>query len=269
MLFAILGLIGLTISCDLSIWVLPPMNHGYVALNLISGIVWLTASPIVLYSRLKLIMPASHTRIRYAILAIIIIDSIAFQVPSVAVTIIAFCYSMDEAHRLSVRSSYVDIGMAGQDIVLSAIFVYYFWRHTRDRMGDLPPKAQQKLTTTFRMVLAFAALIAAGLVLQLTLLGKRLFLARWIIYPVIRMFILKYEFFVLNKIVRASEVRISALQEGNFMEILGREDVVSHRDSMTMAGTEQSMDSCFSMKAEYEGRHGGGQTSSVDHVDIV
>jgi hypothetical protein len=212
-------MIGLIITCDLSIWVLRPGNKAWTALNIISSIFWLSGFALVLYSRLHLIIPPSHKRVRQGILILIVFDMIAFHTPGIVATIIGAYGSQRLAYDISKHAIYIDIGFAGQDILLSSVYIFYFWRYMHDSPIDLPRDVRKKLKTTFMLLLGAYLVVIITVVLSLVLLGKMLLLARYTMLPLVNVFSLQVEVFVLNKLAQTARLKNELLCQGNISEI--------------------------------------------------
>jgi hypothetical protein len=216
--FASFGQIGLVITCDLSIWVLRPGNQGGTALNIICSIFWLTGFALVLYSRLHLIIPSEHRLVRRAILVLIVFDTIAFQAPSITATIIGTYGSQRLAYDISKHAIYIDIGYAGQDILLSSLYIFYFWRYMRDGTQHFPLQVRKELKTMFILLLLAYSVVLMTVALSLFLLLKFLLLARYTMLPIVNVFNLQVEFFVLNRLVETAKLKNSTLQRGNLSD---------------------------------------------------
>jgi hypothetical protein len=212
-------MIGLIITCDLSIWVLRPGNKAWTALNIISSIFWLTGFALVLYSRLHLIIPPSHKRVRQGILILIVVDTIAFHTPGIVATIIGAYGSQKLAYEISKHAIYIDIGYAGQDVLLSSVYIFYFWRYMHDSPIHLPRDVRKKLKTTLMLLLGAYLVVILTIVFSLVLLGKWLLLARYTMLPVVNVFNLQVEVFVLNKLAQTARLKNELLCRGNISEI--------------------------------------------------
>ena len=249
MTFASLGQLGLIVTCDLSIWVLRPGNKAWTALNIISSIFWLTGFAFVLYSRLHLIIPRGHGRIRQGVLILLVVNTIAFHTPGITATIIGAYGSQQLAYDISKHAIYIDIGFVGQDVLLSSLYILYFWRYMHDGEQLLPHEVRTELRRMLIFLLCAFALVLISSILSLVLLGKWLLLARYTMLPLVNVLNLQVEFFVLNRLVRTADIKSKALQRGNFPE-------TEFAESMTIEGREVV-------------NLGGSKSSFPEQVDVV
>lgn len=237
---ASLGQIGLIITCDLSIWVIKPGNKAWTALNIISSIMWLTGFAFVLYSRLHLIIPREHRRVRIGILVLLIMDTIAFHTPGIAATIIGAYGSQRLAYDISKHAIYIDIGYAGQDILLSSLYIFYFRRYMRDGWSDLPIDIKKELRTMLALLLAAYLVVLISTTLSLVLLGKMLLLARYTMLPLVNVLNLQVEFFVLNRLVQTADLKNQALLRGNVSEVSSLEGGLAHSQEIRTSKIDMS-----------------------------
>lgn len=166
-------------------------------------------------------MPAEHNIFRLALLWLIVSTSVAFQIPSIVATIMGTHGSLQTAIAISERAIYLGIGYAGHDVILSGLFMYYFWRYMHASAQELPGDIKMRLRRTWWLILGLTVLILSGVIISLVLMGERLFLARYAVVPVINALTLKFEFFALNRVLEVARLRNEALQRGNLSRDFG------------------------------------------------
>jgi hypothetical protein len=148
-------------------------------------------------------------------LILIIVDTIAFQVPGLTATIIGTYGSQRLAYEISEHAIWVDIGVAGQDILLSMLYIGYYAKYVCDTPAYFPPTVKRELKKTLYLIIVAFLVVTANVILSLTLLGLMLVLARYTILPFTNAISIQIEIFVLNKLVETARMKREAMQLGN------------------------------------------------------
>jgi hypothetical protein len=218
-IFAALGIIGEIISYDLTIWVLKPVNKAWAALHIISSILCFSGFALVLYSRLHFVIPHKHFKIRRGLLIMIVVNAIAFHVPVIVSTMISAYGDPLLGYRLYTHFVYFDVGFAGQDVLLSTVYVCYFWIYLHSIPTETSEDVKMQDRTTFRLVIVAYIVVLMTDVLALVLLGRNLLLARYTVLGLVLVLKLNVEYFVLNRLVKTSHRRMEILERGNLSHI--------------------------------------------------
>ncbi|QDS74540.1 hypothetical protein FKW77_007687 [Venturia effusa] len=194
------GVIFITISFQLRIFVIPIRYWAFSVLYTIAQILLKTGLALVLYSRLNILQP--KRRLLQAVVALIIVTAIIGHVPFLIWTIATVIDHHDLAKQIRSVANYFELLFAAQETSIASCYIYYFWQY----MNDVPPVTSKNLKWDINFT--FTGLVAASLWVLLSdttlnvLLYNELFLARMTIMPLFQAIKLSLEFVVLNYLVK-------------------------------------------------------------------
>jgi hypothetical protein len=204
-----LGIVVETVSFILHIFILSIQNAAYITIDTMGLIAVLTGFSMVLYSRLHII--TQNHRFLRGILMMISIVSILGLAPAVTEMIVLCIGNLDLGLRLSDIASYVQIIFAVQECVLSSLYIYFFWGYTNDVPERVKAKIQKEVKATFCLLVMAYGWIVMSNVLIYVLEFKKIFLARDLCFNPVYAIKIEIEFFVLNRLVRISQLKRDAL----------------------------------------------------------
>jgi hypothetical protein len=198
-----------TVSFILHIFILSIQSPAYITIDTIGLITVLTGFSMVLYSRLHLL--TQNHRFMRGILIMISIVSILGLTPVVTKMIVLCTGDLSLGLRLTDIASYVQIIFAVQECVLSCLYIYFFWGYINDVPERVKDKIQKEVKATFCLLVMAYGWILMSNVLIYVLDFKKIFLARDLCFNPVYAIKLEIEFFVLNRLVRISQLKRDVL----------------------------------------------------------
>jgi hypothetical protein len=181
-----------------------------------------TGFALVVYSRLHTIAQLGYrNHLRYLLIALLVI-SIALRVPEIVLMVVIkhAYHASGFLITLSNRVWYVDCGHISFEILLSTIYIRWFYTYLDDVPEHLRISfAQQKRRTMTWLVASLAVNIALGIVLML-IVDKKLRLLGDICWTLEYAIKLKLEFVVLNRLTKVTEAKRMVLEQGNWVASL-------------------------------------------------
>lgn len=184
-------------------------SPAYITIDTFGLIAILTGFSMVLYSRLHLL--TQNHRFMRGILIMISIVSILGLTPVVTEMIVLCTGDLSLGLRLSDIASYVQIIFAVQECVLSSLYIYFFWGYINDVPERVKDKLQKEVKATFCLLVMAYCWILMSNVLIYVLDFKKIFLARDLCFNPVYAIKLEIEFFVLNRLVRISQLKRDVL----------------------------------------------------------
>lgn len=203
------------------IWVLPPDTASAAVLSILGSVPLITGFGFVLYSRLHLVFSPttiSQRKLRW-VLASVIFASVCFTVPGVVATLIGSSGAKTIMRRMYTHIRFFEISYAVQDVFLESLYIYHFWRY----MDDVPAHAKQDLRRQMRkmfyLMCATSVVVTICDLVGVILLCMSILLVRYTILGLLYGVKLHTEFFVLNRLVKMTELKHQILRQGNLSEI--------------------------------------------------
>lgn len=219
MLAVCLGIAVETLGFTSRIFFSPITRSGiiyYVCMNVTSTILVRTGFGIVLYSRLYILHQSRWFQNR--VMSFIITVAIIGHSGLIAYSICGLLMRVDVLQKIYNVWIYVEVVFTIQDVVLSSLYLWYFWQYLNDVPCSMPKQIEKECRKIFILLtLAYLWVIFAD-VSQFTLLCHKLYLARMMCLPPLEAIKLQIEFFVLNKLVEVGKMK----QQG-----LGMQSIVS------------------------------------------
>ena len=113
--------------------------------------------------------------------------------------------------------AWLDVIFTLQDLMLSASYIYLFWKRAREAVEFSDDRTKRRDRTTMRLLIGANVIVLVMDIIQNVLLCMRIYLARCMWFPLICAIKLEAEFFVLNRLVKSTEETSHALQAGQLM----------------------------------------------------
>jgi hypothetical protein len=170
----------------------------------------------VLYSRLHLIK--NDRLLLRGLLAMIIVIAVIGHSGLIIYSAFGYAQRFDLLQRLYNIWIYVEVIFTVQDIALSSLYIFYFWKYVNDVPDRVKVQMKNEIRTTFALLVVAYIWVFLADVSMYSLLCKRLYLARMMCLPVLEAIKLQLEFFVLNRLVDVSKMK---------QEFLGRQSIGS------------------------------------------
>jgi hypothetical protein len=214
-----IGLIVETLAFNLRIFYEPITHPGiilYATLNWTSAIAVRTGFGLVLLSRLHIVR--QDRWLQRGLLLMIIVAAFVGHIGTIILSIAGYVQNFSLLQRIYNIWVYIDVVFTLQDIIISSLYIFYFWQY----MNDVPAHAKEQMKTETRtmfvlLVLAYVWVIMAD-VSMYALLCSKLYLARMMCLPVLEALKLQVEFFVLNRLVEVSKLK---------QQLMGRQSIGS------------------------------------------
>jgi hypothetical protein len=123
---------------------------------------------------------------------------------------------LDISRRIMHAISWLDVIFTLQDLILSVAYIYLYWTHMRDSAAFATEHVKQRDAATFKFLIAANSIVLLLDVIQNILLCLKIYLARYMVFPLICAIKLEVEFYVLNRLVKSAEKASQSLQAGKF-----------------------------------------------------
>lgn len=177
-----------------------------------------TGYSMVLYSRLHTIDRDRHSTFLRLLLALIVVSAIGLRIPQIALMAI-----IDNANvatprliMLSDRIWYTDYGFVFSEMLLSSIYIWWFYGYLDDLPHNLKAAFQSVRRQTLAwLVMCFMVNCALGVV-QMVIIDKQWRLLGDIYWTTSYAIKLKLEFVVLNQLTKVTEAKRNVLALGNW-----------------------------------------------------
>jgi hypothetical protein len=247
-------------------WILPPSNSSDAALSIFGSVPLVTGFAFVLYSRLHFVCSQtadSKRNLRCLLIAIIII-TIFFSLPGLIVTLLGSSGSVLVSYKLYKIVVYFEIPFAVEDVVLQGLYIYYFWKYLKDIPTYAKQDVRQRMQKTFYLLLAASSVVLLCDIVSVTLLCMKMLLVRFTILGLLYAWKLNTEFFILNRLVDMTELKIEVLKQGNMSPSLaevGTEFGFGPNDSTVMYGAHVGIDT-----NDYQSAMRSGNTGAASEV---
>lgn len=186
LLVASWGVIILTVSFDLTLFDQQP--GGAQVLTGIGWVSMVTGFSMILYSRLHLVL-YNRKRLR-VLLAIILLDAFFFHLP----VIVSDYVKGQRGARLYWIVSKMEIVFCTQELFLSTLYTYLYWKLFRDETS------KSEMRTTFYLLISAQFVILATDVVLSALLYTHIFIPRMMILPFTSALKIRIELLVLNRL---------------------------------------------------------------------
>lgn len=196
------------------IFILPVKSPAFSVPYTFAQIFILTGFGLVLYSRLHLITD-NPVVLRCLLGMVIVIAVLGHTMSFVQLAII----SLDKtllSRRIMHAISWLDVIFTLQDLILSVAYIYLYWRHIQVSKAFASEESEQRDATTFKLLIAANSVVLLLDIIQNVLLCLKIYLARYMWFPLICAIKLEVEFFVLNRLVKRAEKASHSLQVARF-----------------------------------------------------
>jgi hypothetical protein len=226
-------------------------NPAYITIDTVGLIAVLVGFSMVLYSRLHLI--TQNHRFLRGIFVMISIVSVLGLTPAATEMIVLCIGELSLGLRVSDIASYVQITFAVQECALSSIYIYFFWGYTNDVPERVKPKIQKEVKVTFCLLVMAYGWILMSNVLIYVLEFKKIFLARDLCFNPVYAIKIEIEFFVLNRLVRISQLKRDALSNPSLtISTAGTQFLQSPQPMTTMISASTALESQIRPNEEIE-----------------
>jgi hypothetical protein len=199
------------------IFILPVKSPAFSVPYTFAQIFILTGFGLVLYSRLHLI--TNNTVLLRCLLGmIIVIAFLGHTMSFVQLAIISLNKTL-LSRSIMHAISWLDVIFTLQDLILSVAYVYLYWRHMRDSEAFANERSKRRDATTFKLLIAANSVVLLLDIIQNVLLCLKIYIARYMCFPLICAVKLEVEFFVLNRLVKSAEKSSQSLQVAEFSDV--------------------------------------------------
>jgi hypothetical protein len=120
------------------------------------------------------------------------------------------------SRRIMHAISWLDVIFTLQDLMLSIAYIYLYWRHMKDSEAFANERSKIRDATTFKLLIGANSVVLLLDVIQNVLLCLKIYIARYMWFPLICAIKLEVEFFVLNRMVKSAEEASQSLQVARF-----------------------------------------------------
>jgi hypothetical protein len=199
------------------IFILPVKSPAFSVPYTFAQIFILTGFGLVLYSRLHLI--TNNTVLLRCLLGmIVVIAFLGHTMSFVQLAIISLNKTL-LSRSIMHAISWLDVIFTLQDLILSVAYVYLYWRHMRDSEAFANERSKRRDATTFKLLIAANSVVLLLDIIQNVLLCLKIYIARYMCFPLICAVKLEVEFFVLNRLVKSAEKSSQSLQVAEFSDV--------------------------------------------------
>jgi hypothetical protein len=213
------GIIIETLVYNIRIFLVPENRGGmilYVSLNWPSAILVRTGFGIVLYSRLHIIK--QDHQLSRGLLAMIIVIAVIGHSGLIIYSAAGYASNYDLLSRIYDLWIYVEVVFTVQDVTLSSLYIFYFWKYLNDVPAHAGERMRKESRTIFALLLIAYIWVILADVSMYTLLCVKLFLARMMCMPFLDAIKLRLEFLVLNRLIEVGNLK---------QQFLGRQSLAS------------------------------------------
>jgi hypothetical protein len=125
---------------------------------------------------------------------------------------------LNTSKRIVHAISWLHVIFTLQDLILSVAYIYLYWKHMKESEALATEHAQKRDAATFKFLVAANSIVLCLDIIHNTLLCSDIYLARYMVFPLICSIKLELEFFVLNRLVKRAEKASQDLQAGQFAD---------------------------------------------------
>ncbi|KAF2011083.1 hypothetical protein BU24DRAFT_427292 [Aaosphaeria arxii CBS 175.79] len=108
--------------------------------------------------------------------------------------------------------SWIDCVFTGQDLILSVAYVYLYWKRMKESEAFASERSKRRDAKTFKLLITANSIVLLLDVVQNFLLCRKIYIARYMCFPLICAIKLEVEFIVLNRLVKNTEKSVQSLQ---------------------------------------------------------
>jgi hypothetical protein len=205
------------VSIIMSLFILKTSNQGLMSLNITSTILLLSGSEFTLYSRVHLVIPPGRTGafLLRGLLIMVIVTAFLFNIAPVVATILELHGFPSLGSQIYNDSRYVDFGYAGQDVLLSLMYIYFCKAYVEEVPVYSDESEKRRIRAIIWQLVAASIIVLISNVVTLVLLCKKMLLARYTLNMLVFALKLKVEVFVLTQLVNVSNLKREIMARGN------------------------------------------------------